>query len=132
MVSDTFDWHLLIGDDTALPAIARRLEELPAFVTALAVVEVDDEREEQTFETAATLVTKWVHRHGTAGDTLDRAVTSLAFPEGDGFVWVAGETAMARRIRRHLVEDRQIDKAWIKAAAYWTLGAVGKHEVLAD
>ena len=132
MVSDTFDWHLLVGDDTALPAIARRLEELPAFVTALAVVEVDDEKEEQTFETAATLVTKWVHRHGAAEDTVDNAVTSLVFPEGDGFAWVAGETAMARRIRRHLIEDRQIDKAWIKAAAYWTLGAVGTHEVLAD
>ena len=132
IVSDTFDWHLLVGDDTALPAIARRLEELPAFVTALVVVEVDDEVEEQTFETAATLVTKWVHRHGADEDTLDNVVTSLVLPDGDGFAWVAGETAMARRIRRHFIDDRHLDKAWVKAAAYWTLGAVGKHEVLAD
>jgi NADPH-dependent ferric siderophore reductase len=132
MVSDTFDWHLLVGDDSALPAIARRLEELPAFVTALVVVEVDDEREEQAFDTAATLVTRWVHRNAKGQDALDDVVASLVLPDGDGFAWVAGETALARRIRRHLIDERRIDTAWIKAAAYWTLGTTGKHEVLGD
>jgi len=39
IVPDIFDSYLLIGDETALPAIARRLEELPAGRTVLAVIE---------------------------------------------------------------------------------------------
>ncbi len=38
IVPDIFDSYLLIGDETALPAIARRLEELPAGRTVLAVI----------------------------------------------------------------------------------------------
>ena len=37
-----FDWHLLIGDESALPAIARRLEELPAGVPAIVLIETAD------------------------------------------------------------------------------------------
>ena len=33
-----YDWHLLAGDETALPAIARRLEELPAGACAIVLL----------------------------------------------------------------------------------------------
>ena len=41
IIPTTFDWHLLIGDETALPAISRRLAELPAGTRAVVLVEVD-------------------------------------------------------------------------------------------
>src|SRR5215470_17078434 len=53
IVPDDFDWYLLAGDETALPAIGRRLEELPPGTHALVVVEVADAGEEQHFDTRA-------------------------------------------------------------------------------
>ena len=55
IVPDDFDWYLLAGDETALPAIGRRLEELPAGTRALVVIEVADAGEEQRFETRTRL-----------------------------------------------------------------------------
>lgn len=130
-ISDTFAWHLLIGDDTALPAIARRLEELPAGRLAIVVVEVDDRLEQVPLESAATVQLRWVHRRGAGEDTIENAVSGLTLPPGDGFAWVAGEAAMARRVRRHVIEDRHLDPAWVKAAAYWKIGTAGRHEVIA-
>ena len=130
IVSDTFDWNLLVGDDTALPAIARRLEELPPHVKALVVVEVENASERIPLAHQSGEI-HWVHRTGET-PAVDRAVADLALPTGEGFAWVAGEASMARRIRTHLIESRGLDKAWIKAAAYWRIGTVGKHEVLAD
>ena len=63
IVSDTFDWNLLIGDTTALPAIARRLEELPPHVAALAVIEVIDASERLPLARPSTDI-HWVYRAG--------------------------------------------------------------------
>jgi NADPH-dependent ferric siderophore reductase len=130
VVSDTFDWNLLVGDETALPAIARRIEELPPHVAALVVVEVDNASGRLPLERPSTDI-HWVYRQGGT-PAVERVVADLVLPPGEGFVWVAGEAAMARRLRTHLIEDRGLDKTWIKAAAYWRVGDVGRHEVLAD
>lgn len=130
IVSDTFAWNLLIGDETALPAIGRRLEELPPRVAALVVVDVEDAAERLPLDRPGTEL-HWTYRTGST-PTLDEAVADLALPAGDGFAWVAGEAAMARRIRTHLIDGRGLEKAWVKAAAYWRIGDVGKHEVLGD
>lgn len=132
VLSDTFDWHLLVGDDTALPAIARRLEELPVRATALVVLEVDELSEQQPLPSPASVHATWVHRCDGGENAIDVAVAKVELPAGEGFAWVAGEASMARRIRKHFIEARGLDKAWVKAAAYWKLGATGKHEVLAD
>ncbi len=131
VVSDTFDWHLLVGDETALPAIARRLEELRDPVRVLAVIQVDDASEQQVLPGPANLDLRWVHRRD-AGAPLEAAVAGLTFPSGEGFAFVAGEASMVRRIRRHLIEARGLDKAWIKAAAYWNADGVSRHEVITD
>lgn len=132
VVSDTFDWHLLVGDETALPAIARRLEQLPPAAIAIVVVEVGDRRDEQPLSSRADARVTWVHRHEAGADGIAREVTALTLPDGEGFAWVAGEASMARAVRRHLLAERGLDAACVKAAAYWRIGAVGKHEVLAD
>jgi NADPH-dependent ferric siderophore reductase len=46
IISDDFDWWLLIGDETALPSIARRVEGLAAGVHAITLVAVAGAAEE--------------------------------------------------------------------------------------
>ena len=66
IIPTNFDWHLLIGDDTALPAIARRLAELPADTRAVVLLEVDGPGDEITFESAADVSVTLAHRNGAA------------------------------------------------------------------
>ncbi|WP_323014420.1 siderophore-interacting protein [Devosia sp.] len=131
VVPAAFDWYLLAGDETALPALGRRIEELPAGAPILAVIEVEDEAEEQRFETKAALTLRYVHRKGLpAGNNslLLDALRTAAFPLGAAYAYIAGEAAMAQALRAHLTEERGFDPAYIKAAGYWRLGVADAHE----
>lgn len=135
IVPDDFDWYLFAGDETALPAIGRRLEELPAMTRVIVVAEVADAVEEQRFETHARLEIHWLHRDGAAPGArplLQEAVAELRLPSSDGYAWVAAEAATAKALRRHLVEQRGLRKDRVKAAAYWKRGAVAVHETYDD
>ncbi len=135
VVATDFDWYLLAGDETALPAIGRRLEELPASAKALVVVEVSGPEEEQALSSEAELTTLWLHRGSEpAGTTtqLDEALRELALPTGDGYVFIACETLVAKRLRAIMVEERNHPKAWIKAAGYWKKGQADFHETHGD
>lgn len=126
-----FDGHVLIGDDTALPAIARRLAELPAGAPTLVLAEVDGPADELPMDSAADVTMVWVHRlgraHGQSNLLLDR-LKDLALPAGDIYAWVACETHAAKALRSHLVDARGVRPEWIKAAGYWRLGAADSHE----
>ena len=130
LVADDFDWYLLAGDESALPAIGRRLEELRSGVTAFVVVTVAGPEEELAFESEATLAVTWVHRplsEAIDPAALTDAIAALSLPEGDGYAWIAGESLTAKAVRQHLV-DRGLNKAWIKAAGYWRKGAAAVHD----
>jgi len=131
LLPTAFDGHVLIGDDTALPAIARRLAELPSGAPVLVVAEVDGPADEQPLPTAASARTHWVHRNGgPSGDVggLLSAVQSLQLPAGDVHAWVACETGVAKALRAHLVGERGVHPKWIKASGYWRRGSAGAHE----
>jgi NADPH-dependent ferric siderophore reductase len=115
-------------------ALGRRLEELPANARALVVIEVADAGEEQTFETRARLDIRWLHRGAGASEPslLPKAIADLKLPSGEGYAWVAVEAAPAKAARRHLVEERGLNKNRVKAAAYWRQGAVAVHETYDD
>ncbi|MGU7814692.1 siderophore-interacting protein [Burkholderia sp. AW49-1] len=131
-----FDWHLLIGDDTALPAVARRLEQLPAGARAAVVLEVADRTAQIAFDTRADVHEIWRFRDeadAADGDVLLNAVRELPLPSsGDGYVWAAGEAQSMRAVRQHLTGERGVDKSRIRAAAYWKRGAAAVHETLED
>ncbi|HEY9025278.1 MAG TPA: siderophore-interacting protein, partial [Burkholderiaceae bacterium] len=78
-----YDWHLLAGDETAFPAVARRLEELPAGAKAIVVLKAADAADRRTFASAADVDLTWV----ASDDALLAAVRALALPAGDGFAW---------------------------------------------
>jgi NADPH-dependent ferric siderophore reductase len=135
MVADDFDWYLLAGDETALPAIARRLEELRPGARAIVVAEVGGKDEEIELTSRAAVEAHWVRR-GTAeagtGTLLEDAIAGLTLPKGDGFAWAACEAGAARRVRGVLVERHHHPKDWLKVASYWNYGVADVHETLSD
>jgi NADPH-dependent ferric siderophore reductase len=131
VVSDDFDWYLLAGDETALPSIARRLDELPAQTRAIVIVEVADEGEELALETRADLELRWLHRGGAApgtGNLLEQAIRGLELPAGDGFAWVAAEADSVRPLRTHLRGERGLPKAYTRITGYWKRGTSDHHD----
>ena len=103
IIPTNFDWHLLIGDDTALPAIARRLAELPADTRAVVLLEVDGPGDEIAFESAADVSVTWAHRNGAAAgstDVLAKALKTLPMPTGDYYAWVACEFGHRQGVAR--------------------------------
>ncbi|MFF3547360.1 siderophore-interacting protein [Streptomyces platensis] len=115
---DRADWLLLAGDATALPAIGSLVEALPAGARALACVEVPGPADEQHFTTRAELTVQWVHTD-RGHDALPAAVRALTFPPGPVVAWLAGEAGAVRALRRHLVDERGIDKDRIDFSGYW-------------
>ncbi|MBB2200516.1 siderophore-interacting protein [Gluconacetobacter tumulisoli] len=126
LIPDDYAAYLLIGDETALPAIARRLEELPPGTRVTALIEVADSHEERRLPTAADATIVWLHRNGTpAGQSpvLDEALRRLPLPTRDIHVWIGAEIETARRLRAHLMADEALDRRQIRAAGYWRRGA---------
>ena len=118
IVPDIFDSYLLIGDETALPAIARRLEELPANRSALVVVEVADQAEQQVFASQAQVDVIWIVRDE---QSLLDVTRRLEMPEGKLYAWVATESGLSRKLRRVLLDEFGLDEEFVKAAGYWRL-----------
>jgi len=131
IVPTEFGLHVLIGDETALPAIARRLEELPSGVGARVIVEVEGPGHELNLASDAKIELTWAHRNGRpAGEALLEAVRSANLTGGgDAYAWAACESSVAKLVRTHLVDERRFDPKRIKAAGYWKRGAAAVHEM---
>ena len=118
------DWHLLAGDEAALPAIAAALEKLPAGVPALVFIEVTGPEEEQTGLVAPPGVDlRWLHRgDALPGVALVQAVHATPLPPGNGHVFVHGEAYAVRDLRRHLRAERGLDPEFTSISGYWRRG----------
>ncbi len=130
VVPDDFDWYLLIGDETALPAIGRRIEELRAGVPVASFVI----GEAQQFATRARWTPHWIAREAAIDEAaaLRSALAGFTLPQGEGFVWIAAEAAVARNLRAYIMEERGHPRAWTKAAGYWKRGEADAHEKIED
>ena len=125
IVPPDFDWHLLAGDSTALPAMRRRLEELPAGVKVQVLV-TGQAAEQLDFTSAATVELRIV----ADAAALVQALRDLSLPEGDGFVWFAGEAAVAKQVRDIVFVEKAFPRQAARISAYWKEGALGHHENL--
>ncbi|MFF9897293.1 siderophore-interacting protein [Streptomyces longispororuber] len=115
------DWHLIAGDESALPAIAAALEALPEGAEVRAFVEVEGPEEEQKISTDAEVV--WLHRQGRpVGQALVEAVRALEFPAGTPQAFVHGEAGFVREIRRILRVEHQVPRERLSVSGYWRLG----------
>ncbi|MFJ7770358.1 siderophore-interacting protein [Streptomyces sp. NPDC097107] len=117
----TADWHLLAGDESALPAIARSLEALPDGARAFAFIEVDGPEEEQKIDSDVDVV--WLHRGDRpVGQALVEALRGLDFPEGRVHAFVHGEAACMKELRGLLRVGREIPREDLSISGYWRLG----------
>ncbi|MFC8228033.1 siderophore-interacting protein [Streptomyces sp. NPDC057287] len=117
------DWHLLVGDESALPAIAASLERMPEGALVHAFVEVPDPAEEQKLVAPAGVSVTWLHRGDRpVGEALVAAVSGLEFPEGEVQAFVHGEAGFVKEIRRHLRLERGIPLRQLSISGYWRLG----------
>ncbi|MGW7055483.1 siderophore-interacting protein [Streptomyces sp. NPDC054887] len=117
------DWHLLVGDESALPAIAASLERMPAGAVGHAFVEVAGPEEQQKIATPDGVEVTWLHRGGDpVGRALIAAVRGLDFPAGDVHAFVHGEAGFVKDLRRHLRMERGIPRERLSVSGYWRLG----------
>jgi NADPH-dependent ferric siderophore reductase len=117
----TADWHLMVGDESALPAIAASLEVLPAGARAVVRVVCDGPEHEIELVCPADVDLVWLHRHGDERDAylLVAAVEALDFGPGKPSGFVHGEADEIRAVRRHLLQERGLTRRDLSCSPYW-------------
>jgi NADPH-dependent ferric siderophore reductase len=119
-------WQLLIGEESAVPAILSILEDAPASLVAEVFLEVPESADIRAdVRRPAGVQVKWLARDGAGsvpGALVLEAVKAAALPAGPFYTWVAGESRLPTGVRRHLVNDRAVPKADIAFVGYWRQG----------
>src|SRR6476661_856041 len=115
------DWHLLVGDESALPAIAASLEAVPAGRSVVVRLVCDGPEHQLPLTSPGDLDLRWLHRTGAADDVdaLADAVSDLEFPPGRVHAFVHGEAEEIRGVRRHLLTERRLTRADMSCSPYW-------------
>jgi NADPH-dependent ferric siderophore reductase len=115
------DWHLMVGDESALPAIAASLEAVPTGTLVVVRLLCDGPDHELELTTSGTLDLQWLHRAGEADDVdlLVDSVRALAFPRGRVHAFVHGEADEVRALRRHLLAERGLSRGHMSCSPYW-------------
>ena len=128
------DWHLLAGDETALPAIAAALEALPANAIGRAFIEVAGPEDEIALAAPESVEVNWVYRGGRAdlvpeeraGDfaPLIGAVTNAEWLPGQVHVFIHGEAqAVMHNLRPYIRKERDVEAKWASSiSGYWRRG----------
>ncbi|MGO1183621.1 MAG: siderophore-interacting protein [Micrococcaceae bacterium] len=131
LLPENYGHYLAAGDDTALPAIARLIEEAPDGSHVTAVIEVADAAEEQllTPGAGASLDLRWVHRHTAPvapghGSALETALRTIPIPADldTVYAFAAGETGTMKPIRRYLRRELGLPKKQVVVDGYWKRG----------
>ncbi|WP_019633356.1 siderophore-interacting protein [Actinomadura atramentaria] len=116
-------WHLLAGDESALPAIAAALERIGDGVPVRAFVEVADAAERQDLKVPGGAEVVWLERGGRrVGEALTEAVRALEFPPGEIHAFVHGEAGFVRDLRRYLRVEKGIPLERLSISGYWRVG----------
>jgi NADPH-dependent ferric siderophore reductase len=128
------DWHLLAGDESALPAIATALEALPANAIGKAFIEVAGPEDEIGLTAPESVEVSWVYRGGRAdlvaedraGDfaPLIEAVTTTQWLPGQVHVFIHGEAqTVMHNLRPYIRKERDVDAKWASSiSGYWRRG----------
>lgn len=124
VVAPLFDWYLLIGDETALPAIGRWFAEAPEGQNLTALVAIRDASEEQDLPSAARTEARWIHRGDNATDAAPflAALEGFTRPAGRGFIWIATEANVAKTLRSHVQDAWSHPLTDLKSSGYWYAG----------
>lgn len=115
-------WYLLLGDLSAVPAIAAALETLPAGAIGTTVIQVDDEDAIFDLEAPAGVDVQWLvdPQHGI--ETLAERVRSLTWRDGAVDVFAHGERESMKALRRALFDERGLERGQVSLSGYWARG----------
>ena len=122
--SPTADWHLFMGDESAMPAILTMTESLPPQTEATLVIEVPGPEDEQELFASARTRVSWLHRlGGKAGEPtlLATEAAEVELPRGAGHVYLFGEAAVVLRLRE-VLGRRGVAADQVSPKAYWGRG----------
>lgn len=118
------DWHLLVGDDSAIPAISSALEALPRDAVGLAWLEVATEADVQAVDAPPGVDVTWLLRgDAPAGTTtlLPDAVRAAPWRDGRVHVFAHGEREAMKALRR-LFAERGVPRQDLSLSGYWAYG----------
>ena len=116
-------WHLLVGDESALPAIAAAVDALPADARGHVLVEVPGRTSHIDLAVPSGVALTWVHAdHHAPGARLVEWVAAVEFPVVDVQAFVHGEAGFVAQLRRLLRVDRALPKERLSISGYWRLG----------
>ncbi|MCI2956285.1 siderophore-interacting protein [Agromyces atrinae] len=118
------DWHLLVADETGLPAVAGICGSLPSYARGLAIVEITDAADAQEFEKPDGVEIRWIVRgHDDRVGSLAYAAAREALPAGPerAHAFAVGESGLATGIRRLLVTENGWPKTAVSFCGYWRL-----------
>lgn len=125
------EWMLIAGDQTALPAIARCLELLPADLPATVVIEVAEPSHRQELKSEAPVDITWLYRSESGGESrLVETVQAAQWRPGQPYLWVAGEALTIKPLRRWAKQDRSIPKQFVEITGYWRQREVASTETV--
>jgi len=120
LIEKNLDWHWLLGDETAMPALERRLAELPTSSRAVVRVQLHNMADRRDWRSRAQLDCAWV-------PSLLQAAQALEVPaSGSGFVWAAGEGGDMAALRRLLLA-KGVSPRHMRVIAYWKRGLADHH-----
>lgn len=125
---DDAAWVILAGDVTALPAIQNIAANLPARLRARVYVEIPTQEDQQEIRSPAALSVVWLEPRKWPGQALSQRVLYRPFPLGPGYVWVAGESRIARELRSHYLRERYLERHRVSTEGYWKVGKADHRE----
>jgi NADPH-dependent ferric siderophore reductase len=123
----TADWHLLAGDEAALPAVAAVVESLPSDARGLAFLEVESHADIQAIAAPAGLQMVWLTRDGVSAggsELLVNAVRNAHWPDGRVDVFAHGERGYMKGLREVLFRERGLERSQVSLSGYWAKGRV--------
>lgn len=123
LVDFSADWFILMGDLTALPAIAVNLARLPADANGYAIIEVRDDSDIQTLSKPAGVHIEWLVniKPQDSAELMLTAAKRQPWHSGTPYVWVASEFSSARALREYFKNEKHI-KTNRYFSSYWKIG----------
>lgn len=123
----TADWHLLVGDESALPAIASSIEAMAPEAQGIALIEVGNAQDEQAIQAPEGIEIRWVHRGNEEAGTsevLVEAVRNLQWRDGRVQVFAHGEREAIKKLRDVFFKQHELERKQVSISGYWAYGRV--------
>ena len=116
-------WQILLADMTGLPALGRIVDESPATLATVAIAEVIEPTDRQSFRTPSCADVRWLYGtgNGLGPSRLLSALRELELPSGPGYVWFAGEASESRGVRKYLRHQLGWSNDQFTSLGYWRI-----------